>query len=281
MNPLPAILQLVSPNTGPSLENLVFDPTYYGLTALIIIVAVAAAVFGLRMRIKFTDHGLRTRATGTGLAAFGFAMIFVATTSFLALDRAALLGGFLYQQAQFVVVYVGAAMMLYGVTRTVFPEADAGLETQRADREKRFLAALWIAFVVSVVIALTYLFNPSTYTVTVSGGTQRVAQEGIFYLPPFVIFVAGAVGLPVFALRHRDSSIRRHAIWFGLFFVLELFGVLRESTLIPSAGDPFVDLLVAFIPFTAGGFCLFASALSLRPTGLPPSNQVAAGSGLA
>ncbi|MDA4125093.1 MAG: hypothetical protein OK438_06570 [Thaumarchaeota archaeon] len=283
MNPLPGILQSVavssesiSPNTGPSLENVVFDPTYYGLTALIIIVALTAAIFALRVRVKFNDQGQRARATGTGLAALGFAIVFVGATSFLALLRAGLLGGFLYQQAQFMIVYVGAAMMLYGVDRTVIPVAGIGSQSQRAGRETKLRAVLWIAFVVSVVIAVAYLFSPSTYTVTVSGATQHVAQQGAFWLPPFVTFAAGAVGLPVFALRGKDAAIRRHAMWFGLFFALELFGVLRESTLIPSSGDPFVDLLVAFIPFTAGGFCLIASAMSLPSTWLRQTTELEA-----
>ena len=250
----------ISANTGPSLENIVFDPTYYGLTALVIIVALSGAIFDLRIRNKFTNQRQRSRATGTGLAALGFAIVFIGATSFLALLRAGILGGFVYQQAQFLVVYVGAAMMLYGVDRTVISTEEVGSQPQRANRETKLRTALWIAFVVSILIAVAYLFNPSTYTVTVSGATQNAAQQGVFWLPPFVTFAAGAVGLPVFALGHKDATVRRHAVWFGLFFVLELLGILRESTLIPSAGDPFVDLLVAFIPFTAGGFCLFASA---------------------
>ncbi|HEV2389781.1 MAG TPA: hypothetical protein VGS04_03560 [Nitrososphaerales archaeon] len=93
---------------------------------------------------------------------------------------------------------------------------------------------------------------------------RHVAQQAVFWLPPFVVSVAGAVAVLFFALKLRDSAVRRHAVWFGSFFGLELIGMLRESALIPSSGDPLVDLLVAFIPFTAGGLCLLASALTLR-----------------
>jgi hypothetical protein len=182
----------------------------------------------------------------------------------LALLRGGLLGGFLYQQTQFLAVYVGAAMILYGLDRTVIPVNGPGLQPQRANRETKLRAVLWITFAASIVIAVAYLFSPSTYIVIVSGATRHVAQEMVFWLPIFVTFATGVAGVPVFALRCKDASIRRHAAWFGLFFVLELFGVLRESTLIPSDGDPFADLLVAFVPFAAGGISLFGSALSLR-----------------
>jgi len=282
VNSLPASLHLVSvpaeshsPNAGPSFENAVFDPTYYGLTALIIVVALAAAVFALKSRIDLRDQVDRGQASGTGSASLGFAIVFVAATAFLALLRSGLIGGFLYQQAQFSVVYVGTAMMLYGVDRTVIPMADTGLRSLRANRATMSRAALWTTFGVSVFIACGYLFSPSTYSVTVSGATRHVAQQAVFWLPPFIASATGAVGVLLFSLRHKDATIRRHAMWFGSFFGLQLLGMLRESTLIPSAGDPLADLLVAFIPFTAGGFCLLASALTLRPSGPGHPKEIA------
>lgn len=271
MTPPQTILQQlqvsgISPNTGPSLENIIFDPTYYGLTALIVVLALAASILSLRLGRSSADGKQRVRATGTGLAALGFVVVFIAATTFLALLRAGALGGILYQQAQFSVVYVGIALMLYGVERSVTTAETSDPQSKRP-RERNLRAAIWIAFAVSVVVALIYLFNPSTYTVNVSGGTQHVAQQGVFWLPAFVAFAAGVGGLPVFALMTRDAAARRHAIWFGLFFVIELLGILKESLVIPSSGDPFVDLLAAFIPFTVGGLCLLASALTLRSPG--------------
>ena len=37
-------------------------------------------------------------------------------------------------------------------------------------------------------------------------------------------------------------------------------GTLREATLIPSTDEPLVDLLLAFVPFTIGAFCLYHAA---------------------
>jgi hypothetical protein len=271
VTPPQTILQVqassISPNAGPSLENIIFDPTYYGLTALIVVLALAATLLSLRFGRSSADEKQRVRAKGTGLAALGFVVVFITATAFLALLRAGALGGILYQQAQFSVAYVGIALMLYGVERTVTTAETSDPQPKRANRERKLRGAIWIAFAGSVVVALIYLFNPSTYTVAVSGGTQHVAQQGVFWLPAFVAFAAGVGGLPVFALMTRDATARRHAVWFGLFFVIELLGVLKESLLIPSSGDPFVDLLAAFIPFTVGGLCLLASAFSLRSPG--------------
>lgn len=273
-----AALSSVLPNTGPSLENLVFDPTYYGLTILIMTVAVVSAILTFRFRSGLTDRGERARARGLVVASLGFIVVFIAATAFLALLRTGVLGGFLYLQAQFLVVYVGSAMMLYGVDATVLSVKDAGAQSHHEGRRTKLRAALWLAFALSVATAVAYLFNPSTYTVTASGSTQYVAQEGIFWLPPMVTFLAGIVGLPLFALTRKESAVRRHAAWLGLFFMLELLGALKESNLIPSSGDPYTDLLVAFVPFTAGAFCLLVSTRSLRSTWPSHPDIVAQGS---
>jgi hypothetical protein len=98
----------------------------------------------------------------------------------------------------------------------------------------RVRLALWIAFAVPVPAAVAFLFSPSTYAVTGSGATQHVAQQGVFWLPPLLTFAVGGDGLPVLALRSKDADPRRHETWFNLFFVLELIGILGESTVIPS-----------------------------------------------
>jgi Na+-translocating ferredoxin:NAD+ oxidoreductase RNF subunit RnfB len=45
--------------------------------------------------------------------------------------------------------------------------------------------------------------------------------------------------------------------WLAAFAGLGLIGVLREAQVIPSSGDPLVDVLVAFLPFVACGLCVF------------------------
>ncbi len=70
-----------------------------------------------------------------------------------------------------------------------------------------------------------------------------------------VILVSLATGF-----RERPG-MRTLLAWYAGFTVLLLIGALREATIIPSSGEPLVDLLLAFVPFAAAGICLF---LSLR-----------------
>ena len=123
---------------------------------------------------------------------------------------------------------------------------------------------LWAAYVLSVAVAAAYLFNPATYTITTSGSGQHYAQQRVFFLPLFLTLVAGVVGLSTAAVRSRAAPLGRHLVWLDLFAGLLFIGLLREATLIPSSGVPLVDLLVAFGPFTAGGFCLLVSVRSIR-----------------
>jgi len=55
------------PNQGPTIENLVFDPTYYVLTALVILFLSYAAFKCFRDERAFAAQ--RNRARGTGLVA--------------------------------------------------------------------------------------------------------------------------------------------------------------------------------------------------------------------
>jgi hypothetical protein len=251
------------PNAGPSLENAVFDPTLYGLTALIAVVALCAAIFGLRANARFTNPAQKGRAAGTGLVALGFAVIVVTEIAFLVLMRAEIIGGYLYQQAQFSVAYAGSAMILYGVGRAAFAAIAQEGELSSVGPMAKLRQMMWIVFLVSVVVSAAYLFDPLTYTVTSVGGTPQVAQELVFWLPVFVTLAAGAIGMTVSSVRSRTAAVRRHAVWFSLFFFSVIFALLRESTIIPSSGDPLVDLLAAFVPFAVGSICMCMSALNL------------------
>jgi len=270
MNPVP-LFQLTSnlasgatPNVGPSLENTIFDPTLYALTALIGLVAILTAIICVRTRGMLSDQGQRSRAIGTGMSALGYSIVLVAAISLLTLMRDGVVSGFIYLQAEFIVAYLASAMILYGVDKTVFPMKGSASRPSNARREIRARAAIWAAFFVSVGIALAYLLNPSTYTVTSTGLVQHVAQQGVFWLPAFFTVVVGALTVPVFAVRRSDGATRRHAIYLSLFFFLVPIGMSKESNLIPSLGDPLLDMLVAFVPFTAASFCLLLSATRLR-----------------
>jgi hypothetical protein len=256
----------LTPNTRPSFENLVFDPTLYALACLIAFVTLYAAFVALRAQGRFASEGRFRMSIGTGLVALGFAMIIITVISLLVLFRAGALGGFLYLQAEFSVVYLGCAFILLGMDRIVFAVRGQAelLSNGRLRGESGLRLVLWIAFLVSVGIASAYLFDPATYTVTAVGGTRHVSQEGVFWLPPFVTLLVGAIGASTFALVSGEKATRMFASWLALFFAFEISGILRESNLIPSVGDPLADMLMAFVPLTVGSFCLAMSARRLR-----------------
>ncbi|HEY6283249.1 MAG TPA: hypothetical protein VIW22_04920 [Nitrososphaerales archaeon] len=242
----------MTPNTGPTFENLVFDPTLYGLTALVTLVSLGAAILALRRR-----GSEPSRALGTGLVAIGYAIILGVAISLLALVRAGGLGGVQYLQIEFTAAYAGCATLMYGIDRVMFANGSG-------QRKRTLRGALWSMFFVSLGIGFAYLLNPLTFMVTTVGGTQHVAQESVFWLPPSVTLIAGAVGLPaIVRANDKDITVRKHSLWLALFFIAIIAGVLKESNAIPSLGDPLVDMLVAFIPFTVGSLCILKSATML------------------
>lgn len=93
-----------------------------------------------------------------------------------------------------------------------------------------------------------------------------MAQQVVFWLPHFTTIIIGGVEFSYYALLSKVEPVRSQAIWFALLFLLVLIGSLRESALIP-LGDPFVDFLVAYVPFTAAGICLLRSATSSLAAG--------------
>jgi hypothetical protein len=102
--------------------------------------------------------------------------------------------------------------------------------------------------------------RPASYTVS----RGRVAQQAIFYLPLVVVLVIGLeLPLALAAREAGDRALRGARLWFAGFSGLALVGVPPEVTVIPSSGEPLVDLLVAFGPLVLAGFCLGLSELSL------------------
>jgi hypothetical protein len=220
----------------------IFDLTYYGLAVVMIGLLGCTAVAGFALRLRLASPLDRDEALGVSLAALGALLTLVAGVIFTEISRAGLINDLLYQQAHFSIFYVGFALILYGVI------AIWG----------RWRIVLWAGFVAAIVIASASLFNPGSYTFTESGGHANAVQQVVFYLPLFYVNVAGLLILPFSAARSRQ-----HPLWFALFSAAILVGVLRESTIIPTLGDPELDLLVAFGPFVLGCFCLLMTIRSL------------------
>jgi len=251
---------------GESFENIVFDPTYYFLAAALTIVFLYTTVLGLRMRKRSVVTADRDRALGTSLVAIGALVANAGAGTIVALGRNGLIGGVLYLQVEFLIVYAGFVALLLGIERIVLAAhaSDSSLRWPRSKGELRVL--LWSAYVLAVGVSAVYLLNPATYTITHSGGTEHVAQQTVFWLPVFLTLSFGIVALLPATLKSEEVNVRKHAFWFILFATLVLLGLLREATVIPSSGDPLTDLLVAFIPLSVGGFSLYLGSRTLDLT---------------
>jgi hypothetical protein len=219
-----------------------FDLSYYGLSMVMLGMLGYTAVAGFALRPALSRLRERTEAVGVSLAALGALLTLVSGVVSTDLDRAGLLNDLVYQQAHFSLFYVGFALILFGVIATAH----------------RWPLLLWLGFAVTCVIAAIFLFDPGSYTYTQSGTRINAVQQVVFYLPLFYVTAAG-----VLLLSLRATRAHLHPVWFAIFCAAILVGLLRESTLIPTLGDPELDLLAAFVPFVAGTVCLFLTVRSL------------------
>ena len=213
---------------------------------------------GLGRRRSGSDGELRTAAIGLGWAGLGTLIALVAGVGLDLISP--LTDDLLYQQVHFTIFYLGFALLLHGIEALAWPTAASS-----SSRRLRWLGRG--AFGLAVAVAAVYLYDPASYRV--SG--HHVAQQGVFYLPLVVVLVLGAsVPTAMAFARPSERALRTARLWFATFATLALVGMLRESTLLPSSGEPMVDLLLAFGPFALSGVCLLLSVRSLRaPLSVP------------
>src|SRR5579872_1962514 len=238
------------------MQTIVFDLTYYALALTMILLLLAGTILGL-----WKSRSLGSKTTlGMGLVSLGGLIVISDSVVLIALSRNGLINGFLYQQVQFSVAYTAFTLVLYGLDKILFSQLVGGDQLRRA----RLFA--WGTYIFSIGGASLFLFNPATYRVTIVGSQVYVAQQLVFWVPLFLVLVDGALTSAIAIFRSNNLQIRKYAGWSGLFSVLVFLGTLRESTIIPSTGDPFNDLLVAFAPFIAGSACALLGVLSTLPT---------------
>jgi hypothetical protein len=228
--------------TGGDTMPSAFDLIYYGLSIVMLGLMSYTIVAGVALQRTIADPLARREAAGVGLAAIGAFLTLVGGVVFLDLFRARQLTGLHYQQVQFVDFYVAFALFLHGVLATA----------------RRWPLLVWLGFVVAVVIASVFLFNPNSYTYTHSGSRINAVQQLVFWVPLFYVTAVGILLLP-FRVMHGSW----HPLWFAFCCATLLAGLLRESTIIPSLGSPELDLLVAFLPFLVATFCLFMTVRTL------------------
>jgi hypothetical protein len=83
----------------------------------------------------------------------------------------------------------------------------------------------------------------------------------LFLVPYLIDIAAGALFIPIAAKRSKDPVLRKHFIWFGVFF-LSLVPLFFGEVNFPN--DVVSDLLV-FGGLFLGGYALYRSARSLVP----------------
>jgi hypothetical protein len=90
------------------------------------------------------------------------------------------------------------------------------------------------------------------------------AQIALFIVPYLIMIVSGALFLPIAARRTKDRTLRRHLMWFGIFFLC-LVLVFIGGIDYPS----FTGALETFAGLFAAGYALYRSAIALAPLKKP------------
>ena len=233
------------------------------MVAALTLLLLYTAAKGARLSKRPGAPETRDRALGTVLTAVGALVANVGAASLIVLLRNGLIGGILYLQVEFLLVFVGFAAVYYGI-ETVLMATLASNRISRLPRRKAELRILLSsAYALAVGVSAMYLLNPATYSTSYSGATQHVAQQTVFWLPVFLTLSVGILTLLPASLKSKEVSVRKHASWFVLFAAFVLIGLLRKATTIPSSGDPLIDLLVAFVPLTLGALRLLQSSRTL------------------
>lgn len=238
--------------------NTVYDTIYYSLTVASTLVLIYATFLGFRKRHNLSDPTYKNQALGIALAAFGFAITIFGGVLLDILTKKGIISDLLFQQLHFPILYVGLAMILFGIDASLLTVQKLFKSVVNNLHVKQQRIFLWGVLIATTAISMFYLFTISV------GSSQHVVQQPVFYLPVIFVILVGIIELPILAIISKNSPIRTHLTWFSLSMFLILVGALREATVIPSSGEPLIDLLVAFGPFTAASVCLYLSARSLK-----------------
>jgi hypothetical protein len=244
------------------METIAFELIYYGLAAGLAVVLLAVAVKGLRLRRELPDRMSRASALGVALAALGVETALVAGVTLDALRPVT--GDLLYQQVHFSIFYLGFALLLRGVDQVA--SSGPTLRPVRVWAVAR--VGVWIAYAGAVGFSVWLLANAGAAATAQQQAMRHVPQQPAFFLPLLLVLGVSTIVLAWLATdRGSERGMRGLVAWFSGFTALALVGCLREATIIPSSGEPVVDVLVAFGPFAAGGVCLALALATLALTG--------------
>jgi hypothetical protein len=162
----------------------------------------------------------------------------------------------------------------FGLSLSVFYWLDASiLASRRSDpllrdtfHWKRIRYVLWpLVLLGPVLVSFSVLvYPPASYPSgpPISNPIVAVGTILTFFsiIGPFVI---GAILLPIVGRRSRDSSLRRHLVWFGLFAATFTFVFIRD--LVPSLVNDLDLTLTGTVILAVATYCLYRSARALVP----------------
>jgi hypothetical protein len=233
-----------------------FDFIYYAMGLIILLAIGYSALAGLKLRSKSANLILRRTALGISLAAGGTAITLIsALLADFFLKRSAY-----FQQSRFAAFYVGFALITFGLITTIRAAQETLSLPRYLSQPKITSSLVWLLFLGSLAISVFYLANPATFILNIYG---LQVQRPVYWLPMLIPAFAGALLLFLVAFNLRKTGKREYLLWMGAYAAFVLVGLLKESLIIPSLGDPLTDLLVAYIPFVSGSLCLGFGARSL------------------
>lgn len=238
--------------------NTVYDTLYYALAAASTLMLIYATFLGFKKRHNFSNPTYKNQALGIALAALGFAITIFGGVFLDTLTKSGIISDLLFQQSHFSILYVGLAMILFGIDASLLTAQKLFQSHVSNLHVKQQRILLWVVFLATTAISVFYLFTLS------AGPSQHVGQQLVFYLPIIFVILVGIIELPILSVISKNSPLRKILTWFGLSMFLIFVGALREATIIPSSGEPLIDLLVGFGPFTAASVCFYVSIRSLK-----------------
>jgi cytochrome bd-type quinol oxidase subunit 2 len=238
------------------LQNALFEITYFGLGGVLAGLLLTVVITASRQARAFADPKQRAGSISIALAGVGVAVVLIAGVGLDSIKN--ITGGAFFQIAHFAAFYAAFGLVLYGADHM----ASSILTTDSgalSGHYRPLRVGIWTAYVTSLLIA-GWLLASAAITAAANGSAGELPQQPIYFLP--VLLALGISGLIMLLLAVRPGEptwLRSTVGWFAAFAGLGMIGSLREATIIPSTGNPQLDLLIAFLPFTAGGVCLFVS----------------------
>jgi len=222
----------------------VFDVlTLAGKIGTVLIYAYATYwSFGMRRILAVRLY--RNQALGIGLGSSGFALLNVAFVFNVSFGFGAILS------------LLPFIFFFYWIDSSVSAARRSDPHLRDVLRWRQMRVLLWPLVLFSYVSLYPILTVNRQFQTCLP--VCRSYVDVLFFVPIFVILASGALYLPMSAKRSKDTTLRKHFAWFGLFTLCLLAAALFSIILYP-------DFLLSTIAFIAGGYCLYRSAISLVP----------------